>query len=155
VELPLARLPPSDKKTVLMRHAQMSFISRCTALLCAVAWFVASNHCALAGLLDRMVNHSAVMNCEHCPTKDGDGGKSGAPMSACCKGIKATTSATAKVSFAPVLSDSLLIGFLAFIQLPEALRGEGSADTGPPRGLSFAEAVLSRSFQSHAPPIFG
>lgn len=138
-----------------MRHTPVSLLSRCTALLCAVAWFVASNHCALAALVDGFAKRDAAVQCSHCPTKDQSGGNSGAPMSGCCKGIKATTPTSAKAVFVPALGSSIVAVVVAIVQTPQPPRVEICAGTGPPRMESFAESILTRSFQSHAPPLFG
>ena len=140
-----------------MRHLSVSLLSRTTALLCALAWFVASNHCALSALVDGFVkNEVPAVQCKHCPPNDA--GNSGAPsgMSGCCKSMKATAASFGMADFAPVLSGSLVAVVLAVIQsAPTPNLESGMAGTGPPRSLSFAEAVLSRSFQSHAPPFVG
>ena len=145
-------------KSVLMRHTPVNFISRCTALLCAVTWFVASNHCALAAMVDEFAKRGApvAMQCEHCPDKGGSDGGSGAPMSGCCKGIKATTSMAGIPGFDAAFCGKLLCVAEMLMPPPGTVALPVLfADTGPPRFISFAEAVLSHSFQSHAPPIFG
>ena len=140
-----------------MRHTSVSLLSRTTALLCALAWFVASNHCALSALADGLAKNGATaVQCKHCPPNDA--GNSGAPseMSGCCKGMKATAASSGMADFAPVLSGSLVSVMVAVIQsAPTPNLESGTVGTGPPRSLSFAEAVLSRSFQSHAPPFVG
>ncbi|HYR58905.1 MAG TPA: hypothetical protein VEO95_09760 [Chthoniobacteraceae bacterium] len=155
MELSLARAPLRDKKSAVMRRSSVSLFLRFTALVCVVAWFVASNHCALAALIDRMVKNSAVVQCKHCPTKDSSTGKHGAPMSACCKGIKATVPKGASVVFIFAIASSPFAVIAVPIQPPPRTRGEVFAAIGPPRAASFAEAVLSRCFQSHAPPFAG
>ena len=142
-----------------MRQTSVSLLSRTIALLCALAWFVASNHCALSALADGLTKSGATaVQCKHCPTKDDGTGNSGAPsgMSGCCKGIKATAASSGMADFAPVLGGSLLATVVAVIQsAPTPNLESGTVGTGPPRSLSFAEAMLSRSFQSHAPPLIG
>ncbi len=139
-----------------MHYRQTSLAVRCTALIAVLAWFVASNHCAFSALVERVAKGAApAAECKNCPSKGGGEGKSGG-MSGCCKGIKATPSTPGLADF-----DAGLFGKL--VQAVELLlpppRTEGAvpgiAGTGPPRSLCFAEAVLSRSFQSHAPPFVG
>ena len=77
-------------------------------------------------------------------------------MSGCCKGMKATVASSGMADFAPVLSGSLVPVVVEVIQsAPTPYLESGTVGTGPPRSLSFAEAVLSRTFQSHAPPFVG
>ena len=138
-----------------MRSHQASFIAKFTALIAALAWFVASNHCALSALAAHVAkNATPAAECKHCPPKDSKDGNSGG-MSECCKGIKATTSATGIAGFDAAFCGKLL--FVVEMLMPPAVEAlpVSIAGTGPPRSVSFAEAVLSHSFQSHAPPIFG
>ena len=139
-----------------MRSSRTAFIAKITALIAVLAWFVASNHCALSALMERLASHPApAVECKNCPPKGSDSKPSG-DTSGCCKGIKATPSAPGLEEF-----DAALCGkVLCFVETPmppvaaQALP-VGLAGTGPPRFVSFAEAVLSRCFQSHAPPVFG
>ena len=139
-----------------MRSHQASFIAKLTALTAVLAWFVASNHCALSLLVERVAKNAApAMECKNCPPKESKDGNSGG-MSACCKGIKVTTSTPGLVDFDTAFCGKLLC-FVEVLLPPTSLGAlpPGIAGTGPPRSVSFAEAVLSHSFQSHAPPIFG
>ena len=139
-----------------MRSSRATFIAKCTALIAVFAWFVASNHCALSALVERLADHPApAMECKNCPPKGGDSKPSG-EMPGCCKGIKATPSAPGLADFDAALCGKILCVVETLVQpvaaqaLPVAIAG-----TGPPRSISFAEAVLSHSFQSHAPPVLG
>ena len=139
-----------------MRSSRANFIAKCTALLAVFAWFVASNHCALSALVERLADHPApAMECKNCPPKGGDSKPSG-EMSGCCKGIKATPSNLGLADFDAALCGKILCVVETLVQpvvavtLPVAIAG-----AGPPRSISFAVAVLSHSFQSHAPPVFG
>ena len=139
-----------------MRSSRTNFIAKCTALLAVFAWFVASNHCALSALVERLADGPAsAMECKNCPVKSGDSKPSG-EMSGCCKGIKATPSTPGLADFDAALCGKVLCFADALMQ-PVATQAlhVSIAGTGPPRAVSFAEAVLSRSFQSHAPPAFG
>lgn len=139
-----------------MRSSRANFIAKCTALVALFAWFVASNHCALSALVERLADSPApAMECKNCPPKDGDSKPAG-EMSGCCKGIKATASTPGLADFDAALSGKILYVVETLVQ-PVAAQAlpVGIADTGPPRYISFAEAVLSHSFQSHAPPVLG
>ncbi len=139
-----------------MRSSPTTFIAKCTALLAVFAWFVASNHCALSALVERLADSPApAMECKNCPAKSGDSKPSG-EMPGCCKGIKATPSTPGLADFDAALCGKILCVWEKLMQsvvtppLPVSIAG-----TGPPRSVSFAEAVLSRSFQNHAPPVLG
>ena len=139
-----------------MRSRRTAFIAKITALLAVLAWFVASNHCALSALVERLATNPApAMECKNCPAKSGDSKPPG-EMSGCCKGIKATLSTPGLADFDAALCEKILYVVETLTQ-PVAAPAlpVGIAGTGPPRSVSFAEAVLSRSFQSHAPPVFG
>jgi hypothetical protein len=139
-----------------MRSHRATLFAKYTALVALFAWFVASNHCALSALVERLADDAApAMECKNCPPKGGDSKPSG-DMAACCKGIKATPSSPVLADFAAGLVGKLLgvIETLRPLAAPPSVR-VAIAGTGPPRCVSFAEAVLSRCFQSHAPPVFG
>ena len=153
MKLPLVRSALCDKKSALMRHTPVSFISRSTALLCIIAWFFASNHCALSALIQRVANHSPVMQCAHCPTKGGsERDNPSTPMPGCCKDVKATAATEMAIVLAPLVSGETCMG-LWLLQIPTPALWDQFNGTGPPTVPSFAEAILSRSFQSHAPPL--
>ena len=122
-------------------------------LACLLAWFGASNHCALAAL-EGLVRPSAgaAQSCSHCPS----GGKDkSAPiaMSACCKGLKVTLQTPKRVQFSNSLGE-LLIFAVGLVSEPShkpmAVLGNLA---GSPPGHSFAESVLHRSLLAHAPPV--
>lgn len=139
-----------------MRSTRVSFIARFTALIAVLAWFVASNHCALSAMVDGLRKADApAAECKHCPAKESGKDKSGG-MNGCCKGVKATTSTKGLADFDAALCGKILylVDSLAQPVAAQALP-IGISGAGPPRSVSFAEAVLSRSFQSHAPPVFG
>ena len=139
-----------------MRSRRTAFIAKITALLAVLAWFVASNHCALSALVERLATNPApAMECKNCPAKSGDRKPPG-EMSGCCKGIKATPSTPGLADFDAALCGKVLC-FVDVLMPPVVAQAlpVSIAGTGPPRAVSFAEAVLSRSFQSHAPPVFG
>ena len=155
-DIPLAAVTFKIKTSFRMRSHQTSLIVKCTALIAVLAWFVASNHCALSALVDGLTKAAApAAECKHCPAKESGNDKSGG-MTGCCKGVKATTSTKGLADF-----DAAFCGTpIAVLEMPApaALTGRvavGIAGAGPPRTVSFAEAVLSHSHQSHAPPVFG
>jgi hypothetical protein len=137
-----------------MRSRRASFIARFSALIAVLAWFVATNHCALSAMVDSVRKADApAAECKHCPAKESGKDKS-TGMTGCCKDVKATTSTKGQADFDAAVCGVLLA--VLEISSPHALTGSvavGIAGTGPPRSISFAEAVLSRSHQSHAPPL--
>ena len=121
-------------------------------LVMIAAWLVASDHCALAGVLMRSVSKPS-MN-EHCAGHSQPGKKQSSNDSPCCKTLVATT-ATAKISAGYDLSvfafqpyaEAELSGLVRRIEAPRL-----ALDTGPPELRTFAESVLQRSLLAHAPP---
>ena len=135
-----------------LKRASMAVI----ALLTAVAWFLAANHCAVAGLAAPLSD--AATGHEHC------GGASDAPADPekpnDCDGLNCCKSLSAPASFA-----KKLVGYnKAFFTLKDYVVTEIlfadeqhdasilELDTGPPPGHGFAESVLQRSLLAHAPP---
>lgn len=126
------------------------------SLVALAAWSLASNHCALAGLMPAAKEAVAISHChgssdEPAPEekeRDCDGSK-------CCNLLSAPSLAFAKdvVSYDATLF--IAADYRAFERC--VLGGEHGApiaeiDTGPPRSDSFAESVLQRSILAHAPP---
>jgi hypothetical protein len=121
-------------------------------LVMIAAWFVASDHCALASVFIRPVQAPSAE--EHCPGHSQPEKKPGRSEMPCCKSLAATV-APAKVSFTydttlfvaqPYLATDPLLVFTHH-DVPSA-----ELDTGPPGARSFAESVLQRSILAHAPP---
>ena len=133
-------------------------VFRATAALVAiVAWFVASNHCALAGFVPAPATDAAAHS--HChgsseqpadeqKERECDGSK-------CCNSLNAPTLALAKSA---VTYDSAYVSapeFAVFLRCFAAAQHDSvrcELDTGPPGSTSFAESVLQRSILAHAPP---
>ena len=126
------------------------------ALLTVVAWFLAANHCAVAGLVAPLTEAST--GHEHC------GGSSDAPADkeepGDCDGLNCCKSLSAPASFAKKLvgcdkafytPQGYVISEIVFAdEQHDASISE--LDTGPPPAPCFAEAVLQRSLLAHAPP---
>ena len=122
------------------------------ALLTMAAWFVASDHCALAGALQQRVMASPAH--EHCPGHPAPGKKGTEEGLPCCKSLLATSVAPAKnitgydtsvfVWQQYPSTESLLAFWHSDAPIAEI-------DTGPPHGDSYAES--ERSVLAHAPPI--
>ena len=126
------------------------------ALVTAVAWFLAANHCAVASfaapLTDASTGH------EHC------GGPPDAPSEKeqpdDCDGLNCCKSLSAPASFAKklagydkafyTLKDYVVSEFVFASEQHDASISE--LDTGPPPAHCFAESVLQRSLLAHAPP---
>lgn len=120
--------------------------------LMLVSWFTTSNHCAL-GLMARVelarAEHSRCCNDQ--PDSNQKVPRNG--MVECCKSLVATVSSGAE---AGLVSPDLLARLDLQTEIALVLAGHFrlaiERDHGPPRLLSFAEAVLQRSLLSHAPP---
>ena len=126
------------------------------SVVALAAWLLASNHCALAGLMPVAQEAVASSHC-HGPSevpapdqkeRECDGSK-------CCKSLSAPSLVFAKdvVSYDATLF--IAADYLAFEQSVSACEHESpiaEIDTGPPRSDSFAESVLQRSILAHAPP---
>jgi hypothetical protein len=125
-----------------------------TTLLLLVAWFGASNHCALGALQGAgAVHQHAGCCCHHSRIPDAP---RNAPVKECCAALHSTLPTTEKSPAPPVTLD----GDSQSVDLQPAglsIRPETSKiepiETGPPRAHSFAELVLQRSLRSHAPPL--
>jgi hypothetical protein len=123
-------------------------------VITAVAWFLVSNHCALA---DLQAAAKAKTSC-HQPCCDGQSpAKNKSNRSAeCCKTLRATLSGTAK-DFAGY--DSSLFALQLYFIAPIISTNDSEPipaielDTGPPFVNTFAESVLQRSILAHAPPV--
>ena len=126
------------------------------SLVALASWLLASNHCALAGMMPLPQEAAVTSHCHGSPEapapadeeRDCDGSK-------CCKSLSVPSLAFAKTV---VSYDTTL--FTATDYPAFSVRALGSEhdsviaeiDTGPPRSDSFAESVLQRSILAHAPP---
>lgn len=132
------------------------FVGSTVAIVAALAWFVATNHCLLGVTRDAQSN--TVSTC-HCPDHSrGTDGQDKGQMLACCQGLLSSVLelASAKVKFTPVLLGLQLIAVDPLFHF-EVLQHESAAteyDTGPPRQSCFVRTVLKRSLPENAPPFF-
>ena len=130
-----------------MSSAQKPSISRIgIVLLCLLAWFVFSNHCALARLAAK------TDACPHC-SQSAHGDSSPTAPEDCCKHLKLTADFAHPFHPAPLVS----VSFDFFASIPVAvppldILAFSRSDAGPPRALSLVEILLTRSLQAHAPP---
>lgn len=121
------------------------------------AWFVASNHCALA-TTSTAVNFATGSECpmhahkQHVPQPEKGNGCGDFP---CCKNLQATTVITAKGLAKPVWLGTLQSFFPQVISVIEIQSRKVLLllDTGPPGENNFTHLVLQRSVLAHAPPI--
>ena len=142
------RLPSITPMSLLKSRTSRIAIT----VACLLAWFGASNHCALAAFEDLVKSSAgATQSCSHCPS-EGKGKSVPVEMNACCKGLKVTSQSPNPVQFSNQLV-SLLVSTAALTSAPQygptAITGTAA---GPP-GHSFAETVLHRSLLAHAPPL--
>ena len=118
-------------------------------LLTIAAWLVASDHCALAGVLLQPSVEDSCPGHSSAPEKTPDQGEL-----PCCKALSATL-APAKISAGYDLN---FFGIQPYLETDFPLVFEHSSvpsaelDTGPPEIPTFAELVLQRSLLAHAPP---
>jgi hypothetical protein len=134
---------------------RLSRFGRATvALLTLSAWFVASDHCALAGQLSQRAA-TAPMH-EHCPGHSVPEKKSGGDETMpCCKALAVAYTAPSKSAITYDTLTFVLQRFPEFASLFALWYSDAAiaeVDTGPPRSDSFAESVLQRSILAHAPP---
>ncbi len=118
-------------------------------LLSIAAWLVASDHCALAGVLLQPAAQEICPGHSSEPEKTPDQGEL-----PCCKALSATL-APAKISGSYDLTFFGLQPYVEFnFQLVFGTSAAPAAelDTGPPGIRTFAESVLQRSLLAHAPP---
>jgi hypothetical protein len=134
----------------------MRVLSTTVALITAVAWFLAANHCAVACLLPQSTGASSEH--EHCPASDApaeNGQPAGCDNLNCCKSLSAPANFAKKLvgydKAFYTLKDYIVSEFVFSSDQHDALIS--GLDTGPPRPHSFAESVLQRSLLAHAPPV--
>jgi len=148
-------------KAIKLRRRQMHRLSNSFRMLVVVAsmtaWFVASNHCALAAIsvtAKATVGSQCPMHAQkqHSPQRGKNNGCGDLP---CCKNLQAAPTVATKLVSSPVWLGALITFF-------SPIAGETSGDTaqisfcldtGPPGETSFAELVLQRSILAHAPPV--
>ena len=127
------------------------------SLVALAAWFVASNHCALANVVPKAAEPASEhSHCGSSPQSTDNEEKGGeCDGSKCCKSLSVPTLAFAKTVVSCdnalfVANDYLAGDFASLGTHHDAPICE--LDTGPPVTPSFAESVLQRSLRAHAPP---
>ena len=116
------------------------------------AWFVASDHCALASVLLRP--GAATPAQESCPGHSQPEKKDNQGELPCCKSLVAAP-APAKISASYDASAFAVQPYLSTdvaLLVWQADAPSAELDTGPPDTRTFAESVLQRSILAHAPP---
>jgi hypothetical protein len=117
-------------------------------VLASAAWFAASNHCALAGRLERTCTAChGKMAPDHAPSKPQE--KSDTP---CCSSLQATMTSAAKNvfgfdRFSFVAADPFPVPASLIAARTREVPAE--LDTGPPH---FTATLFARCFPSNAPP---
>lgn len=123
-------------------------ISTLLVAVVALAWLLASNHCALAALAGLKKPPHA------CCHEDSPGRQSQGAMQ-CCNTFHVTV--PVHVGAPEAALHMLRPAWLETSAVPASgpVRGcENSLANAPPRALGFAETILNRSLLSHAPPHF-
>ena len=136
-----------------MKPRRASQLARVVIVLVTLAaWFVASDHCALASALTHPVAASPAQ--EHCPSHSQPEKNNSQGNLPCCKSLIATAAptkifagydTTLFVAQPYLTTDPLLL--FTHRDAPST-----ELDTGPPGVRTFAESVLQRSILAHAPP---
>jgi hypothetical protein len=124
-----------------------------TVIITALAWFVISNHCALAEVQGAS---KAKTSCRQPCCGDQQPAKSKSETGTeCCKTLNATLVVAKKL----VGYETSLFALQFYFVAPELLLNNSKAadrgtelDTGPPFAKTFAELTLQRSILAHAPP---
>jgi len=124
-----------------------------TVVVTAVAWFLISNHCALAELQyaakTKASCHQPCCGAQSPVKKNSDN------ATECCKTLRTTLSGTGK-EFAGY--DGSLFALQLYFIGPVIFTNDSGPipilelNTGPPFANTFAESVLQRSILAHAPP---
>ena len=136
----------------------MRLFNATVALVALGTWIVASNHCALADIMPKAANaQDEASHCHVAPEAPAQNKERDCDGSKCCKSLSAPSLALGKniVSYDATLFGA--VNFAAFAQQSPGSEHEpaiAEIDTGPPPGVTFAEAVLQRSILAHAPPLF-
>jgi hypothetical protein len=141
----------------LRMHRKSAAFRLLVIVISLAAWFVASNHCALATPFEvakLTVSSQCPMHAhkQQMPQRNKGNGCGDLP---CCKNLQAPLAATAKTIAKPMWLGVLRPFF------PEVVGAFGIQprtislvlETGPPGALSFSETVLQRSILAHAPPL--
>lgn len=136
-----------------MKALRASSFNRCLVVaVMLLSWLVVTNHCALGFM---QAARGAETEHAHCHASPGDAGKKGPVDSTCecCRMIKASLAGHPEFKFDAA---QFSLPAWAIIEVLSAPAGDSVSafihDHGPPRAVSFAESVLQRSLQSHAPP---
>lgn len=116
-----------------------------------LSWLVLTNHCALALVQAQAVAAKAAACCHKTTPPVGS-----APCheaTPCCKTVKAEPTANEGAKLTAPLLLLPVMAVLEWLAAPVCAEVEQAVwEHGPPRVISFAEAVLQRSLRSHAPP---
>jgi hypothetical protein len=134
---------------IVVKAFRAPSISRFLAVaVMLLAWFVITNHCALARLTaqeERQCCHFQKPE----PVKESPCQE----LDQCCTAVKSSLSGKVEVKFNAVASFQTQYNAVLQVlaEIPE-LALALDFDHGPPRVVSFAESVLQRSLLSHAPP---
>ena len=131
-----------------------SFTRSSVVGITAAAWFLISNHCALAVVSPVPTTVAAHAHCHQ--EKPLPSQKSGNEQLPCCKILRALVVKESSIAqdfykFSqptdyPAVTNAVGTGLLQLSVIANEL------DTGPPVAASFAELVLQRSILAHAPP---
>ena len=117
-----------------------------------LSWVVLTNHCALARMQAQLAADEETPCChlqKQAPEKEVPCPE----LAQCCKAAKASLSGKSEAKFDASNFQLQLFAILEVLTAPLARPAQELVfDHGPPRAVSFAEAVLQRSLLSHAPP---
>jgi hypothetical protein len=146
--------PDAAGITKLSMTAATQQISRIAIVAVSiVTWFSISNHCVLGALIAARTQSAAAQM--HCHGNQSPPDKSADEGMPCCKVLRATITAQAKILQGPSIDFLPIQPWIPAEPVSadkKQIRCEsGELDTGPP-AVSFAESVLQQSILAHAPP---
>jgi hypothetical protein len=148
----------SDQLLAVNRNATFNARRALGALALLVVWFTVSNTCGLA-LIEGKRHFARTAAVLHgcCPSgEEGPQNQPAAPVKVCCKSLHAVPIAAGSKLLPIESAGALCVLASRLFSEMEALErgGDGVLNgTGPPELRSFAEVVLQRSLQIHAPPV--
>jgi hypothetical protein len=125
-----------------------------TVIITATAWFLISNHCALAEL--QRASKAKASCHQPCCNDQAPAKNKTDSATECCKTLHATLSGATK-DFAGY--DTSLFALQLYFVGSVICTNDSTPipvlqlDTGPPFVSTFAESVLQRSILAHAPPV--
>jgi hypothetical protein len=121
------------------------------AAVTIAGWIALSNHCVFAALASKPIAERSSCPFHSNPAKP----KTPAPLAQCCKILRATAVASAKIPSRAVVDlphVDVASDAIAILSTREISLRSAALDTGPPGRIAVAELIVS--MRAHAPPLF-